>query len=38
MNSSPNKMYTPFSDEQKARLLAMINPKSNVVFVDFKRK
>ncbi|QCW19109.1 hypothetical protein SEPL_023 [Salmonella phage SE_PL] len=26
------------SDEQKARLLAMLDKKSNVVFVDFKRK
>lgn len=38
MNPRPNKMAKPMSDEQKLRLLEMIKPDSNVVFVDFKRK
>ncbi|UYE98840.1 hypothetical protein XbC2_416 [Xanthomonas phage XbC2] len=39
MKDLPTRGYvTPMSDEQKARLLAMINKDSNVVFVDFTRK
>lgn len=37
MKDKPGNMGTPMSDEQKARLIAMINPNSNVVFVDFKK-
>lgn len=38
MKDKPAKMVTRLSDEQKARLKEMINPHSNVVFVDFTRK
>jgi len=39
MKDLPTRGYvTPMSDEQKARLKAMINKDSNVVFVDFARK
>ena len=37
MKDKPGKISTPMSDELKARLIAMINPNSNVVFVDFKK-
>ena len=36
MNPRPNS-GTKMSPEQKARLLAMINKDSNVLFVDFKK-
>ncbi len=35
-NSSDNRNL--MSDETKARLIAKINPNSNVIFVDFKNK
>lgn len=35
-NSSDNRNL--MSDETKARLIAKINPNSNVIFVDFKKK
>jgi hypothetical protein len=39
MKDLPARGYiTPVSDEYKARLCAMINKNSNVVFVNFKRK
>jgi hypothetical protein len=39
MKDLPTRGYvTPMSDEQKARLMAIINKDSNVVFVDFTRK
>lgn len=36
LNPKPNSGII-MSDEQKARLLAMVNKNSNVVFVDFKK-
>lgn len=38
MNPRPNRNLVPISDEVKARLIEMLKPKSNVVFVDFKNK
>lgn len=39
MNPRPNsRNCNPMSEETKARLIAKINPKSNVIFVDFKNK
>ena len=40
MNPRPNSSYNRnfMSDETKARLIAKINPNSNVIFVDFKNK
>ncbi|AQW88938.1 hypothetical protein pEaSNUABM50_00414 [Erwinia phage pEa_SNUABM_50] len=38
MNPSKCKVHTSMSDETKARLKEMINPKSNVVFVNFNCK
>lgn len=39
MNDMPsNKNKQPITAEQRARLIERLNPNSNVIFVDFKRK
>lgn len=39
MKDFPTRGYvTPMSSELKARLMAIINKDSNVIFVDFEKK
>lgn len=38
MKPSKDRRGVRFTDEQKTRMIAMINKKSNVFFVDFIKK